>query len=641
MGNLFTINTGYRDKLRNLQYLNRGIVFILDLVLSCIGTLCALLVVWFIKGRSDILYSIEYVMALATVISALLFFFSRSYKRSIRFSTLRELNGIFFLLTVKCLLLSLVVIRQEMLNIRHIITCGLLDMVISSFFMISSRVFIVSIYHSVLYKDSKTNNVLVYGDNDYVSLLASQINGNEKIPYRVVGILSKIPRRKGFKIAGLQVYTWDGDLDKLLLSVKQNITHIVFTNYTDFNSESNGLVYGCIEYNIKMLMGGEIQSLDKQNMQHQIKNIDIEDLLQRDEITIDIESISQEIKDKVVLVTGAAGSIGREISIQLASLDVKRLILLDISETPLHNLELDIQKGFSNQDITFILNDVRSETRIEDVFERNKPDFVFHAAAYKHVPIVEDNPCEGVLTNIWGTVNIARYSQLHKVKKFIMISTDKAVNPTSVMGATKRIAELCVQGLNNISDTQFITVRFGNVLGSNGSVIPLFKEQIARGGPVTVTHPEMIRYFMTIPEACRLVLQATTMGRGGEIFVFDMGEQVKIDNLARKMILLSGLIPDEDVKIEYTGLRPGEKLYEELLTDVESTQMTKNEKIRIAQADRIDARELTAKVTKLIKYAENADITNTIKIMKQIVPEFKSNNSEFEVFDREKFVVYR
>ena len=638
-----SINTSYRNKLRNLQYLNRGIVFTTDLFLSSFGTLCALLLVWAIQKKNNVMDSVEFIMILAISISTILLFLSRLYKTSVRFSTLRELKLIFFLLIIKSLLTSLIVIKYDALDMDNAITFGLLDMLISSFFMISSRVFIVSIYYSVLHRDNKhTNNVLIYGDNEYAPLLASQINNNDEIPYKVVGILSRMHQKKGFKIAGLKIHTWDGNLGKLLLSLKQNITHIVFTNYADFNDEHDRLVYSCIEHNIQMLMSGSIHPLDERDVRQPIKNIDIEDLLQRDEITIDVESVSQEISDKVVLVTGAAGSIGREISIQLASFGVKRLILLDIAETPLHNLELDMQKKFPNLDISFILSDVRSNTRIKNVFEQNKPDFVFHAAAYKHVPLIENNPCEGVMTNIGGTINIAHHAQLNKVEKFVMISTDKAVNPTSVMGATKRIAELCIQGLNNNSSyTQFITVRFGNVLGSNGSVIPLFKKQIACGGPVTVTHPEMIRYFMTIPEACRLVLQAATMGKSGEILVFDMGEQVNIDNLARKMILLSGFIPDEDIKIEYTGLRPGEKLYEELLTEAESTQITKNKKIRIVQADKINDKELTLQIIQLIEYAKKIDIVSTVQMMKQIVPEFKSNNSEFEIFDEEELVTHR
>lgn len=636
-----SFGTNCRDKLRNLQYLSRRVVFVLDLLLSSLGTLCALLLICFLQGKSQIINSMGLVVVLAAFISSLLFFLFRLDKTSIRFSRLRELNSIFFLLIVKCLLISLVVIRQDILDIKYILICALLDLSMSSFFMISARVFMVSIYYFILYKENKqAKNVLIYGDSNYAPLLASHINNNTEIPYNVIGFLSRKQRKKGFRIAGLRVYTWNDNLDDLLLSVKQNINHIIFTNYTDFNSESDKLVYSCIEHNIQMLMSGEIHPLDKKNMHQQIKNIDIEDLLQRDEITIDVKTVSQEVCEKVVLVTGAAGSIGHEISVQLATLGVKKLILLDIAETPLHNLELDMQKRFPFQKEVFVLCDVRSDARIKDVFEQYKPDFVFHAAAYKHVPVIEDNPCEGVLTNVWGTINVARHSELNKVEKFIMISTDKAVNPTSVMGATKRIAELCIQGLNNRSATQFITVRFGNVLGSNGSVIPLFREQIANGGPVTVTHPEMIRYFMTIPEACRLVLQAATMGKGGEIFVFDMGEQVKIDNLARKMILLLGYIPDEDIKIEYTGLRPGEKLYEELLTEVESTKITKNKKIRIAQADIIDFNVLSAKVIRLMKYAKKTNVSGTVRMMKQIVPEYKSNNSEFELFDKEVIKSY-
>lgn len=641
MMKFFSIPTYYRDKLRNLEYLNRSIVFVLDLLLSSIGTLCALWLIWFIRGKSNMPGSVGHIVVLSAIISALLFFLSKSYKTIIRFSTLRELNGIFFLLIIKYLLLSFVIIRQGILNMEYTVICGMLDLFVSSFLMISYRVFLISIYSILCWDNKSANNVLVYGDSDYAALYALQINNNERIPYKVVGILSRIHRKKGYKIAGLTVYTWDGDLDKFLLSIKQDITYIIFSSYTDFNAERNSLVYKCMEHNIQMLMGGEIHPLNKQNPP-QIKNIEIEDLLQREEIKIDTEAVSEEIRDKVVLVTGAAGSIGSEISVQLAGFGVKQLILLDIAETPLHTLELDMRKRYPSQDITFILSDVRSDTRMKNVFEHSRPDFVFHAAAYKHVPIIEDSPCEGVLTNIGGTLNIARQSLLHKVEKFVMISTDKAVNPTSVMGTTKRIAELYIQGLNNnASYTQFITVRFGNVLGSNGSVIPLFRKQIAGGGPVTVTHPDMVRYFMTISEACRLVLQAATMGKNGEIFIFDMGEQVKIDNLARKMILLSGFVPDEDIKIEYTGLRPGEKLYEELLTEVESTQITKNKKIRIAPADKIDSQELVAQIIELMGFAEKLDIMGTVQMMKRIVPEFKSNNSAFEIFDKEELITYR
>jgi FlaA1/EpsC-like NDP-sugar epimerase len=341
----------------------------------------------------------------------------------------------------------------------------------------------------------------------------------------------------------------------------------------------------------------------------------------------------------VVLVTGAAGSIGRGITIRLLEFNPRHLILLDMAETPLHELELELTRNFPGRKITFVLSDVRSKSKICDLFSRYRPDLVFHAAAYKHVPVIEQHPCEGILTNIWGTINTARAAIVSGVEKFVMISTDKAVNPTNVMGATKRIAELCVRGLGgNGGGTKFIITRFGNVLGSNGSVIPIFREQIALGGPLTVTHPEMTRYFMTIPEACRLVLQAAAMGSGDEIFVFDMGQQVKIDNLARRMILLSGLVPDEDIMVEYTGLRPGEKLYEELLSEAEATVQTQNEKIRIVTTDRIETTDIERDVAALIRSAVRCDADASVRLMKKVIPEFKSVNSPYEALDSE--VVY-
>ena len=472
---------------------------------------------------------------------------------------------------------------------------AILDMSITSFLMISSRSFMVSVYYSIVStaEDSEAagNNALIYGARGNAPMLAAQINDDLRTPYRVIGFLSCDDKKEVLRISGQRVYGWNGELPALeSIVARRNSSHILFTNIADFNHERDRLVDFCIEHNIQMLIGGEVQLLDNnKSIRNHIKPIDIEDLLYREEIQMDIEAVSHQMSGKVILVTGAAGSIGREIASQPAHLDVRRLVLLDCSETPLHDLELELRKAFPDKNIAFVFSDVRSWARMKAVFEHYRPEFVFHAAAYKHVPMVEANPCEGVMTNIWGTVNTANHAVRYGAEKFVMISTDKAINPTNVMGASKRIAELCVQGFNaDGSGTQFIITRFGNVLGSNGSVIPLFREQIARGGPVTVTHPEMIRYFMTISEACRLVLQAATMGSGGEIYVFDMGQQVKIDNLARRMILLSGLVPDEDIKIVYTGLRPGEKLYEELLTDTESTKMTKNEKIRQSLADGTD-----------------------------------------------------
>lgn len=371
-----------------------------------------------------------------------------------------------------------------------------------------------------------------------------------------------------------------------------------------------------------------------------IKEIEIEDILDRDQIHIDTDKIEKYVTNKTVMITGAAGSIGSEMVRQLAKFPVKRLVLVDNSETPLHSLSLKLACMFPNSDIIPILGDIRSRQRIAYIVEKYNPNIVFHAAAYKHVPIIEINPCEAILANVLGTKNVADIALRHGVEKFIMVSTDKAVNPTNIMGASKRIAEMYVQSLNTQSPktehsqaTQFIITRFGNVLGSNGSVIPLFREQIRNGGPITVTHPEVIRYFMTIPEACRLVLQATNMGKGGEIFTFDMGEQVSIVELAKKMISLAGLVPEKDIKIVYTGLRPGEKLYEELLSTEENSDFTVHKKIRIAHIKDIDYNIINQDVKELIKYAMIVNIEQTVIKMKQIVPEFISKNSKFEKYD--------
>ncbi len=382
------------------------------------------------------------------------------------------------------------------------------------------------------------------------------------------------------------------------------------------------------------LVMGVFGAVDHQTSipQCQIKPVQIEDLLHRDEIQIDLHSIENEIQGKVVMITGAAGSIGSEIVRQVALFGARRLILFELAETALHELQLKMRRKFPNLDVKYILGDVRSKQRVKTVIEQYKPNIIFHAAAYKHVPMIEKNPCEGVMTNVWGTVNVAQRAIENGVEKFVMISTDKAVNPTSVMGATKRIAEMCVQSMNRQNKTAFITTRFGNVLGSNGSVIPLFRQQIAVGGPVTVTHPDITRYFMSIPEACSLVLQAATMGHAGEILVFDMGKPEKIVKLARKMIKLSGFEPDCDIKIEYIGLRPGEKLYEELFSSDED-MATSHKKINIAKCREINHDLIEKTIKRLALHARQTDVEATVRLMKLLVPEFISQNSEFEKLD--------
>lgn len=630
-------NNYYIEKLRRLRYLNRGVVFALDLFFSVFGTILAYIYVlaFFQKDRFD--GSITTIVLCSAIVSAVLFLSTGIYKVIIRHSTIKELPKIFYILASKEIILGLLLWQLKAVDAELIIFCAIMDMLFTSFLMIGVRAFVVNVYYSIINSDGQPRaNVFMYSTEGRSPMLAEQINKNITIPYIVQGFLTTNKKKNGIKIVEETVHYLDGDSDKLLkLFRDKHITCIVFTSNENFDRERNRLVEFCITNHIKMLMAGNLETIDgKNNLQHTIKPIQIEDLLERDEIIVETERIAKQLENKVVLVTGAAGSIGREIATQLAKFDVKQLIFLDNAETPMHNLQLEMERCFPCKNMVYRLGDVRAKETINGVFKEYRPSIVFHAAAYKHVPMIERNPCEAILVNVWGTVNIARHAVEYGVEKFVMVSTDKAVNPTNVMGASKRLAEICVQNLFAESSTKFITTRFGNVLGSNGSVIPRFKEQISTGGPITVTHPDIIRYFMTIPEACRLVLQAATMGQGGEIFVFDMGEQVKIADLARRMILLSGLEPDKDIKIEYTGLRPGEKLYEELLTSNEKTDTTNHEKIRIAHSSTFSIEVLNVNLKRLIASAVRVDIDKTILMMKILVPEFISQNSEFEKYDK-------
>ena len=627
-------------KLEKLRYVNRSIIFTLDLIISIIGTLFSFLLVTLVTGpKLDPNFTLL-LLLYSGGISIVLFIISGLYKNIIRHSTLRELPLIFVLMTVKVLLLFVVITLNKKLlfPIEIVILFAVLDAAFSSFGLISLRSIIVSLYYGLLNtKENYEGNAFVYGDQNLCSAVFNSIGNTTSFPYKIKGYLTRNKKEFGLKLRGERVYIIpekETDLKKLFYN--SDVDFLIFPTKLDFNHEINSVVEFCVKNQIKMLILGELKRQDDSNLICDVKQIEVEDLLQRKEINIDIDIISEEIIGKTILVTGAAGSIGSEIARQVVKFNVNKLILLDNAETPLHNLYLEFTEKHTDLEIQYYLADVRVKDRIKGLFEKNNIDIVFHAAAYKHVPMIENNPCESILTNVWGSVNIAHYSAKHNVEKFIMISTDKAVNPTSVMGASKRIAEKCVQALNGKNvKTQFIVTRFGNVLGSNGSVIPFFKEQIAKGGPVTVTDPRMIRYFMTIPEACRLVLQASSMGKGGEIFLFDMGEQVLISDLAKRMISLSGLIPDVDIKIEYVGLRPGEKLYEEMLTCTESTLATTHEKIRVGHSEHIDIDALNYDIKELMKASKKIDINRTIKLMKKIVPEYKSNNSVFEAYDND------
>lgn len=624
-------------KLQQLRYLNRSIVFAFDLLFSLSGTMLSYVMVITFLGRWEVYGSIATFLLASTLISVILFWSAGFYKVIIRHSTLRDIPVIIYALIAKEFALVLVLVHLQVTSVKLIIFCAILDLLITTFLIILSRAFLVNIYYTILKSNSiMPRNALIYSTEGRSPMLAVQINNNINLPYRVVGFVTTNKKKDGIKISSQRVHYMGSDnivLEKLFK--QKGIEYVIFSSDDNFKRERLHLVKYCIKCQVKILMAGIIHDINDSGKSNvEIKAIQIEDLLGREEIEVDLEKISTQLENKVILVTGAAGSIGREISLQLVGFTPKKLVLLDNAETPLHNLKLQLEDLSTQKDIVFKVGDVRSKENMKNIFEVYKPDVIFHAAAYKHVPMMENNPCEAILTNVWGTINTARCSVQYGTGKFIMISTDKAVNPTNVMGASKRLAELCVQNLSKLyGSTCFITTRFGNVLGSNGSVIPRFKEQIATGGPVTVTHPDIIRYFMTILEACRLVLQAAAIGNGGEIFVFDMGKQVRITDLARNMIALSGFVPDVDIKIEYTGLREGEKLYEELLTPQESTKATQHNKIRIAPVENIHGETLDKNVRSLIRAAKKIDVEATVRLMKKIVPEFISNNSEFSKYD--------
>lgn len=494
--------------------------------------------------------------------------------------------------------------------------------------------------------------VIIYGAGEAGMATKRTFDHDEKVNKYIVAFVDDDQRKIGKAIDGVSIL----DARNLAhLIVKHEIDEIIFASYSIPSEKRDAIVDLCLEHDIKVLNIPPADAWTNGKLQHaQIQKLNIEDLLNRKPISIDIEGIGKMLHKKRILITGAAGSIGSEIVRQLSKFDVGLIILCDQSETALHDLYLELDEGDRTKNYQSFVGDVRDEQRMDKLFNMYRPDYVYHAAAYKHVPLMEDNPAEAIKANVLGTKTVADKSVKYGVQKFVMISTDKAVNPTNIMGASKRIAEIYVQSLNNSLGqrdflfsnglsyinrlekrpvTKFITSRFGNVLGSNGSVIPRFKQQIEKGGPVTVTHPDITRYFMTIPEACRLVLEAGCMGNGGEIFVFDMGKSVRILDLAKKMIKLAGLEPNVDVKIEFSGLRPGEKLYEELLNDNENTMPTHHEKIMIGKVREYVFDEVASNIAELIRSAKQDDDMQVVINMKKMVPEFKSMNSIFEELD--------
>ena len=544
------------------------------------------------------------------------------------------------------------------LHFRHIILMYL----IATALMWGVRVLVKTLYEMTT-TDARALRVFIYGAMEGGIGLAKSVRSQNPKRFIVKGFIASEGTYSHKQVMGEKVFSTADDLPKIIENYGIEAILIAPQRLNEFR-KAQELQDRILSTGVKIFMSqnakemnvkdGELEDVSEEEFH--LKEVSVEDLLPRDEIRVDMKSMEELLKGTKVLITGSAGSIGSEMVRQVAAFKPAKMVLIDQAETPQHDIQLMMERDFPDVEAEVLVTSISRQRRMEEIFSTFRPDYVFHAAAYKHVPMMEGNPSEAVLNNIWGTKIIADYSVKYGVKKFVMISTDKAVNPTNVMGCSKRICEIYVQSLDQaIKDkktpeylqllnnkqqgesgkqtyrTQFVTTRFGNVLGSNGSVIPLFREQIRRGGPVTVTDKRIVRFFMLIPEACKLVLEAGTKGNGGEIFVFDMGQPVKIADLARRMIKLSGA---KDVEIVYTGLRPGEKLYEEVLNELEGTKPTFHEKIRIAEVREYDFADISKQVNDLVEISKRYDNMETVKKMKEIVPEYKSNNSEYEVLDK-------
>ena len=605
------------------------------------------------EHRVDVVYT-ALVYAFISLVGAKIF---HTYSGVVRYSSFVDLLNVGYASIVSIVLavvLSEILQRYGVTEIAALTqTETVVAFVIATLAMWAVRVVVKSLY-DVAFNDKRTLRVLIYGALSGGVGLAKNIRTQRPRKFTLCGFISHDKRAKHMQLMGQNVYNVDDDLAAIVKA--KHIEGILVSPLRVSEFRNNQEVQNIlIEAGCKIFMarGAEEAKVEEGKLSDeeiegmQLKEVSVEDLLPRAEIDIDMKSVGELLADKTILITGSAGSIGSEMVRQIAQYGPKKMILIDQAETPQHDIRLMMANEFPKIDAETVVTSIDRVTRMDAIFKKYQPDYVFHAAAYKHVPMMEDNPSEAVLNNIYGTKVIADLSVKYGVKKFVMVSTDKAVNPTNVMGCSKRICEIYVQSLNRklrkeamdklsgkpdyVTYTQFVTTRFGNVLGSNGSVIPLFKEQIKNGGPVTVTDEKIVRYFMLIPEACKLVLEAGTKGNGGEIFVFDMGQPVKIADLAKRMIALSGA---KDVEIKYTGLREGEKLYEEVLNKQEDTKPTFNKKIRIAKVREYDYEVACKQIEDLIAISKQYDNMATVKKMKEIVPEYKSNNSVYEQLDK-------
>lgn len=635
------------DRLRFDKYLKSWLILIIDVCISSFATIVAAVSAVAFTAPDAVFRPDKYLLLgmVAGGFSMGGFFLFKTYRSVIRHSTLGEVWKIGAATVFKVVLMfGLISAFPALLPADHtyIYVYATFDLLLSVCSLIIVRVAMILSYDTIkrnFLKNNRRMRIVVYGVNDKAVSLVSRLQNSPH--YNVCGFIVHGSRLRSYKINDLPIYYFLTAENVRYVRDKYDIQGILFPNYDTAQEERERLIQLGTRSGIKILIAPPIDDVtDGKLMKANIREIKIEDLLGRPEIKISLDEIIAGFRGKTILVTGAAGSIGSELCRQLATFGIRRLVLFDNAETPMHNIRLELEEKYPDLEFVPVIGDVRLTARLDYAFRTYRPQIVFHAAAYKHVPLMEENPCEAVLVNVVGTRNVADHCMRYGIEKMVMISTDKAVNPTNIMGASKRLAEIYVQSFGQAiaagqiaGGTKFVTTRFGNVLGSNGSVIPRFREQIEKGGPVTVTHPDIVRFFMTIPEACRLVMEAATMSDGNEIFVFDMGESIRIADLARRMIELAGLKEGEDIKIEYTGLRPGEKLYEEVLSNSENTLPTPHDKIRIAQVREYDYHEACRVVSRLEELSREVNVPDTVRLMKQIVPEYKSQNSKFCSFD--------
>jgi len=612
----------------------KWLVFLLDVLISVCSTIFAYFLRFNFKIPGIEIEAWTFVIPYVFVIRSITFYYGRLYIGILRYTGTADILRIaktVFLGSVIFSLSNLIsyIYYEKIFVIPFSII--IIDFIASTFFMISYRFFVKLAHMDTNLNKSERLNIIIFGagENGVISKRTMDRDGANK--YKILAFIDDNDKKKGRKIEGIQVYH-TSQLKELLQENK--VDHLIISIQNIKPKRLNEIAELCLKYNTKVLnvppvgkwINGELSF-------NQIRSVKIEDLLGREPIKLDVDIIKNQLENKRILITGAAGSIGSGLVHQVLKFKPKYLVLFDQAESPLYELETELKENNLLDKAEAVIGDIRNEKRMRNLFNFLKPEIVFHAAAYKHVPLMELNPSEAVLTNILGTKILADLSDEFGVEKFVMISTDKAVNPTNVMGTTKRVAEMYAQGFDTKSKTSFITTRFGNVLGSNGSVIPLFRRQIETGGPITVTDPNVTRYFMTIPEACQLVLEAGAIGNGGEIFIFNMGSSVKIVDLAKKMVKLSGLELGKDIQLIFTGLRPGEKLYEELLNDAENTIPTHHPQIMKAKVADVEFVEISEKVKEIIVSFDSQNNEKIVTLLKELVPEYKSQNSEFERLD--------